>query len=252
MNLALQCRNLTPAGYPSSAAVDLDVPAGSVLVIAARGGHHRNRLLFALAGLEPAHCQTHSLCGVDLLAPDRRRRRRARNGSAVISHAFPLLSNLSACANVMLPLMYHRRMPRRDAMAAAHELLDAVAFTADRDALPAFLNQDAGWRALLARALGNGPPILFLDEPFELDSVEEWRTLADLLLAVAEQFNCTLVVETAHLEFARHHADQTIYLDAQGSAVFSCEQAFALTNRHTSWVAYLRRLGTYTHSHAAI
>ena len=82
--------------------------------------------------------------------------------------------------------------------------------------------------------------------------MEEWRTLADLLLAVAEQFNCTLVVETAHLEFARHHADQTIYLDAQGSAVFSCEQAFALTNRHTSWVAYLRRLGTYTHSHAAI
>ncbi|MEC9407426.1 MAG: ATP-binding cassette domain-containing protein [Pseudomonadota bacterium] len=245
MTFALQCRGLRPGIDPPLAAVDLDVPAGSVVVIAARSGAYRGHLLQALAGLSPVRCQMHVISGVDLLAPDRRRGGRRPAGSGFISHAYPLLSNLNACANVMLPLMYHRKLPRREAMEAAHDLLDAVEFQADRTALPAFLDADARWRALLARALGNRPPLLFLDEPFELDNVEHWTAIGALLLSLARQFGCTLIIETANLAFAREHASQTIYADAQASLVLSAEQAFAHSDTHTSWTAYLNRLGTY-------
>lgn len=245
MTLALQCRGLQPQGEPPLAPLDLDVRAGSVVVIAARSGVQRNQLLLALAALEPAHCRAHMMSGVDLLKPDRRRRGRRPTDSGFISHAFPLMSNLNACANVMLPLMYHRKMPRREAITAAHALLDAVDFRADRTALPAFLDRRSRWQALLARALGNRPPLLFIDEPFELDSVEHWTSIGDLLLSLQQQFDCTLIVETANLEFARHHAEQTVYADAQTALVLAPEEAFSPDNPYANWTAYLRRLGTY-------
>ena len=111
--------------------------------------------------------------------------------------------------------------------------------------MPAFLDRRSRWQALLARALGNRPPLLFIDEPFELDSVEHWTSIGDLLLSLQQQFDCTLIVETANLEFARHHAEQTVYADAQTALVLAPEEAFSPDNPYANWTAYLRRLGTY-------
>ena len=74
-----------------------------------------------------------------------------------------------------------RRLPRRDHMDAAHQLLAAVGLSDFEDRYPHELSGGMQQRASIARALLHEPPLLLMDEPFgALDALTREQMRIDL------------------------------------------------------------------------
>lgn len=181
--------------------IDLNIFAGEAVAIIGASGAGKSTLLGLLAGLDTPTSGRVFLDGAELSALDedgRARLRAARVG--FVFQSFHLLPNLTALENVMLPL---ELAARRDAPAAARELLARVGLAARVQHYPKQLSGGEQQRVALARAFAGEPRVLFADEPTgNLDSVTGQRII-DLLFALNREHAATLVLVTHDDALAR-------------------------------------------------
>ena len=156
---------------PALRGVDLTVHRGEMIAIMGPSGCGKTTLLNCLSGLDTVDTGTIAIAGTDLAKlPDNARTEfRARN-MGFIFQFYNLLPVLSAVENVELPLLVNGVRPaeaRRRALAALAQV--GIAEWAEHK--PAELSGGQRQRATIARALVNGPAIVWGDEPTgDLDS----------------------------------------------------------------------------------
>ena len=164
------------------------------VAIVGASGSGKSTLLSIIAGLDTPTRGTVRIAGDDLFAvsEDARAALRARRIGFVFQ-SFQLLGNLTALENVMLPL---ELAGRRDARAAATEMLARVGLAERLRHYPKVLSGGEQQRVALARAFVVHPAVLLADEPTgSLDHATGEKVMA-LMFELNREQGTTLVLVT--------------------------------------------------------
>ena len=191
--------------------VSFAVSPGESIAIAGPSGAGKSTLLALLAGLDSPTSGEVWLAGKPLSSLDedgRARLRAARVG--FVFQSFHLVGSLTALENAMLPL---ELAGRRDARAAASEMLARLGLAQRLHHYPRQLSGGEQQRVALARASVGQPTVLFADEPTgNLDTATGAR-IAQLLFELNDGSNTTLVLVTHDLALA-HRCGRVLTMEA--------------------------------------
>ena len=168
-------------------------PRETVAIVGASGSG-KSTLLSIIAGLDTPTRGTVRLDGADLFAvsEDERAALRARKIGFVFQ-SFQLLGNLTALENVMLPL---ELAGRRDARAAATEMLARVGLAERLGHYPKVLSGGEQQRVALARAFVVQPAVLLADEPTGSLDFATGEKVMELMFDLNREQGTTLVLVT--------------------------------------------------------
>ncbi len=174
--------------------VDLAVSGGETVAIVGASGAGKSTLLALLAGLDEPSAGQVFLDGRELSALDEDGRAALRASHVgFVFQSFHLVPSLTALENVMLPL---ELAGRRDARAAAREVLDKVGLGGRLGHYPRQLSGGEQQRVAIARAFVTEPTVLFADEPTgNLDTATGER-ITQLLFDLNAATGTTLVLVT--------------------------------------------------------
>jgi phospholipid/cholesterol/gamma-HCH transport system ATP-binding protein len=146
--------------------IDLDVPAGTSLVVIGGSGSGKSVLIKCILGLIRPDAGRIEIDGQDVTDLDRRGREAVQARIGMLFQNGALFDSLPVWENVMFGAIARHRVGRGGARAAAAAALAQVGLTEDVGALsPAELSGGMQKRVALARAVAAQPDILFFDEP---------------------------------------------------------------------------------------
>ena len=146
--------------------VDLDIPAGTAMVVIGGSGTGKSVLIKSILGLITPDSGSIEIDGQDVLALPRRRARALRNQIGMLFQNGALFDSLPVWENVAFGLLAAKKIRRARARDKAVEVLGQVGLGPDVAALsPAELSGGMQKRVALARAIASQPAMLFFDEP---------------------------------------------------------------------------------------
>jgi putative ABC transport system ATP-binding protein len=174
--------------------IDFTLNKGETAAIVGASGSGKSTLLSIIAGLDTPSSGTVHIDGVDLFAmnEDQRAALRAQKVGFVFQ-SFQLLGNLTALENVMLPL---ELAGRRDARAAATQMLQRVGLGQRLASYPKVLSGGEQQRVALARAFVVEPAVLLADEPTGSLDFATGGTIMELMFDLNREQHTTLVMVT--------------------------------------------------------
>jgi ABC-type lipoprotein export system ATPase subunit len=176
--------------------VDVEMRRGEFLALRGASGAGKSTLLHLLGGLDSPNQGEIRLAGRNLAALGRRDLARLRNEEVgFIFQAYYLLPELDALENVCLPARM-ARTPAAQAEARGRELLARVGLKDRLEHKPYELSGGEQQRVAIARALINEPDLVLADEPTgNLDS-HTGEEIIELLCALREEKQTTLIMAT--------------------------------------------------------
>jgi ABC-type lipoprotein export system ATPase subunit len=181
---------------PALVGVTLQVAPAEVVAIVGPSGSGKSTLLHCLSRLEHLDSGEVTALGqriTDLREPKLTQFRRQYFGFVF---QFPsLIPELSALENVAL-VGWMAGMNKRVARDAARTLLGCLGMQEREAHLPGQLSGGEAQRVVLARALINSPRIIFADEPTGALDSHNAATVSNLLVSMAKEQGCAVVLVT--------------------------------------------------------
>jgi len=207
-NIAVACRDLTKAFGDGRGrvwalrGVDLDIVAGELSLLVGPSGCGKTTLISIIAGiLDPTDGSVDVLGRpLDRLSNRRKIRFRAENIGFVFQQ-YNLLPALTAAENACVPLII-AGMSKRQALAQARRLLEALGIGGRSEALPSQLSGGEQQRVAIARALANRPYLLLADEPTGNLDPRTARGVFDQFLNLVRDEGRAALVATHNLDMA--------------------------------------------------
>jgi putative ABC transport system ATP-binding protein len=199
---AVVCRGVTKefgdgdAKVHALRGIDLEVRPGQMTLLVGESGCGKTTLISVIAGLlDPTDGELWVL-GQDLRRLKGHRLVEFRGAKiGFVFQQYNLLPALTAAENAAVPLLI-AGVRRREAVARARAILDAVGLGARADALPSQLSGGQQQRVAIARALVHEPKLLVCDEPTAALDAQSGRTVMELLRRVAVQPDRAVIVVT--------------------------------------------------------
>ena len=176
--------------------VDLELQRGEFLALRGASGAGKSTLLHLLGGLDMPNQGEIRLAGRNLATLGRRELARLRSREVgFIFQAYYLLPELDALENVCLPARM-ARTAAAEAEARGRELLGRVGLGERLEHKPYELSGGEQQRVAIARAMINRPDLILADEPTgNLDS-HTGAEIIDLLCALRDEGQTTLIMAT--------------------------------------------------------
>ncbi|HEY3504181.1 MAG TPA: amino acid ABC transporter ATP-binding protein [Actinocatenispora sp.] len=137
-------------------------------------------------------------------------RQRAKIG--MVFQRFHLFPHRTALENVAEGPVTVRRMPRRQALALAADLLDRVGLADRSHHYPAQLSGGQQQRVAIARCLAMEPKVMLFDEPTSALDPELVQEVLAVMRDLAER-GMTMIVVTHEMSFARDVGDHLVFMD---------------------------------------
>jgi putative ABC transport system ATP-binding protein len=199
---AVRCRELTKEFGDGDSkvlalrGVDLEVYTGQMTLLVGQSGCGKTTLISIIAGLlDPTGGE------VEVLGEDLARLKGSRlvnfRGAYIgfVFQQYNLLPALTAAENAAVPLVI-QGVRRKEAVARATAILDAVGMVEKANALPSQLSGGQQQRVAIARALVHEPRLLVCDEPTAALDAISGQTVMQLLRRVAVQPRRAVIVVT--------------------------------------------------------
>ncbi|MBX3269479.1 MAG: ABC transporter ATP-binding protein [Sandaracinaceae bacterium] len=184
------------------AGVDLEIAAGTLVVLEGPSGSGKTTLLGLLGAMIAPTAGSVAILGEDVThLRDHHRAALRRAHVGFVFQDLSLIGAMRVLENVLLPLV-PRGGARPDERARAIALLERFGLGGERDARASRLSGGQRQRAAIARALVTAPEILLLDEPTaHLDGANAGG-LVDALCALRDE-GTTIVAATHDARLAR-------------------------------------------------
>lgn len=174
--------------------VDLEIGRREFVAIMGPSGSGKSTLMHILGALDRPTAGVYYLEGVDMTElKDAELARIRRDHFGFIFQHYNLFPELTAEENVEVPMIY-AGVPARDRKRRARELLEQVGLGHRLRHRPTELSGGEQQRTAIARALANGPTILFADEPTGNLPSEQGREVMAAIKELNEQGMTVLVV----------------------------------------------------------
>ncbi|MEI7924539.1 MAG: ABC transporter ATP-binding protein [Planctomycetota bacterium] len=182
--------------------INLSVQPGEFLALCGASGAGKSTLLHLLGGLDLPNSGDIYFEGKNLRHLSNQALSQLRNTRVgFVFQAYHLLPELSAFENVALPARM-ARTPVAQAESAARDLLQRVGLGQRIHHRPYELSGGEQQRVAIARALINQPALVLADEPTgNLDS-HTGEEIFQLLCALRQEHNVTLIIATHARQFA--------------------------------------------------
>jgi len=193
--------------------ISFRVDDGEFVSIVGPSGSGKTTLLLSVAGLQPITSGDIRLQGQPVTEPP--------EDLAVVfqDYARSLFPWLTSADNVALPLKDAKRGSRQEIGHATEEALAAVGLQNAGDRFPWQLSGGMQQRVAIARALAISPAVLLMDEPFASVDAQTRNELEDLLLAICDRYQMTVVFITHDIDEAVYLSDRVVVLSAPPATV---------------------------------
>ena len=197
--------------------VDLDVAAGTSMVVIGGSGTGKSVLIKSILGLATPDEGTIEIDGRDILRLSRAEREAARARIGMLFQNGALFDSLPVWENVAFALLAHTpqqpRMARDAARARAADILAQVGLSPSvGDLSPSELSGGMQKRVGLARAIAARPDILFFDEPTTgLDPIMG-AVIDGLIIDCVKRLGSTAVAITHDMASAARIGDRAAML----------------------------------------
>jgi len=189
--------------------ISMEVGEGEIITIVGASGVGKSTLLHILGLLDTPSSGHVLFKDTDLQSLSAGKKAEIRNRNfGFVFQFFHLLPELSAIENVMLPAMVMHNAfgwfgRKKELKAKAEKIISDVGLWDRRRHKPRELSGGEKQRIAIARALMNGPEILFCDEPTgNLDSKTS-NEIMKLLWSLNRQDGMALVIVTHNRDLAR-------------------------------------------------
>jgi len=196
--------------------IQLDVPAGQVVIVIGPSGSGKSTLCRTINRLESIDSGAIAIDGVPLPA-EGKGLAQLRADVGMVFQSFNLFAHKTILQNVTLGPIKVRKMRKKDADELADSLLKRVGIAEQRDKLPAQLSGGQQQRVAIARALAMKPKVMLFDEPTSALDPEMVNEVLDVMVSLARE-GMTMVVVTHEMGFARKAGDRVLFM-ADGEIV---------------------------------
>ncbi|WP_175420583.1 amino acid ABC transporter ATP-binding protein [Rhodococcus sp. SGAir0479] len=190
--------------------IDLEIPAGQVVVMLGPSGSGKSTLCRTINRLEPIDEGTITIDGVPVPA-EGRALARLRSDVGMVFQSFNLFAHKTVLENVMLAPIKVRKLDKAEAKKRALALLDRVGIEAQAEKYPAQLSGGQQQRVAIARSLAMDPKVMLFDEPTSALDPEMVNEVLDVMVGLAKE-GMTMIVVTHEMGFARKAADRIIFM----------------------------------------
>lgn len=202
--------------YHALTDINLDIPAGQVVVLLGPSGSGKSTLCRTINRLETIDSGEIYIDGV-LLPEEGKDLAALRSEVGMCFQQFNLFSHMTILDNVTLAPMKVRGMSRKDAEEEAHALLRRVGIDAQADKYPAQLSGGQQQRVAIARSLAMRPKVMLFDEPTSALDPEMVQEVLDVMSSLAKE-GMTMLVVTHEMGFAKKVGDRVLFM-AEGAIV---------------------------------
>jgi general L-amino acid transport system ATP-binding protein len=196
--------------------VDLKVARQEVVVVIGPSGSGKSTMIRCINRLEEHDDGRIVVDGVELTR-DIRNIQEIRRETGMVFQSFNLFPHMTVLDNITLAPRQVRKVPRRQAEAAAMELLDRVRIPDQAKKYPGQLSGGQQQRVAIARALAMRPKVMLFDEPTSALDPEMINEVLDTMKDLAGE-GMTMIVVTHEMGFAREVADRVVFM-ADGQIV---------------------------------
>ena len=205
--------------------IDLRVEHREVVVVIGPSGSGKSTLIRCINRLEKHDRGRIVVDGVEL-SDDIRTIQKVRRETGMVFQSFNLFPHLTVLDNITLAPRQVRKLPRKEAEAAAMELLERVRIPEQARKHPGQLSGGQQQRVAIARALAMQPKVMLFDEPTSALDPEMINEVLDVMKGLARD-GMTMIVVTHEMGFAREVADRVVFMaDAQIVEVGTPEHFF--------------------------
>ncbi len=191
--------------------INLTVRKGERIVICGPSGSGKSTLIRCINHLE-AHQQGKIIVDGTELGGDLKHIEQVRSEVGMVFQHFNLFPHLTVLENCCLAPIWVRRMPRRQAEAAARKYLERVRIPEQSDKYPGQLSGGQQQRVAIARSLCMNPRVMLFDEPTSALDPEMIKEVLDVMIELAQE-GMTMICVTHEMGFAKTVADRVIFMD---------------------------------------
>lgn len=215
MSVSIRIRGLAKAFGEKKVldGVDLDVPAGTSMVVIGGSGTGKSVLIKCILGLIQPDAGTIEVDGKDVLKLDRRDREAMNARIGMLFQNAALFDSLPVWENVAFGILARHKASRAEARVKAGEVLAQVGLAETvGDLSPSELSGGMQKRVGLARAIAAQPEILFFDEPTTgLDPIMG-AVIDGLIVDCVKRLGSTAIAITHDMASARRIGDAAAML----------------------------------------
>jgi peptide/nickel transport system ATP-binding protein len=201
--------------------VSFALEAGARTGLIGESGSGKTLTALAIMGLLPEALSATGrvlFVGRDLLATSERELCQVRGDRLAMIFQEPMTALnpvMKIGEQVAEPLRLHRRMPAGQARAAAHQALEHVRLPDAAEKMHAYPHQLSGGqrqRAMIAMATACSPDVLIADEPTTALDVTVQAQILDLLVALVEERDSSLLLITHDLPIVANMCQRVLVL----------------------------------------
>ncbi len=194
--------------------ISFELEEGKVLVVIGPSGTGKSTLLRCINYLEKPDAGIITIEGTVLDVKNAKKEDiyRLRENTAMVFQNYNLFRNRTALENIMEPMIAVQRLEKRQAVEKASEILRAIGLEDKRDSYPSQLSGGQQQRIGIGRAMAVNPKVMLIDEPTSSLDPELVGEVQNLLYKLAKE-HMTMIIATHEMEFAKHIADEVIFLE---------------------------------------
>ena len=192
--------------------ISLEVERGEIIAIIGRSGSGKSTLLRCINGLEPIQAGRIVVDGVIVNDP-KTDLRRLRQRVGIVFQSYNLFPHLSVARNITLAPTVAKRMPEREALELARDVLRRVGLEDKLASYPDQLSGGQQQRVAIARSLAMQPTLMLFDEITSALDPELTGEVIKVLEDMARS-GMTMLLVTHEMGFARRFGSRVVFMHA--------------------------------------